>query len=409
MKKQTYTVKRHESCMNFTAGAVDSLRIKNGVATTVRVYDQGYIGVSGASGDCDVAELENKAVGALSNKVPYPCEKSAPAKMCIDKRKEIIKKSELVGKCRALVAELVAQNPDFILSGKLDVTDKVTKFEDSDGVEYESCSSFFSAYCVAKHKDSSNIMDEVYGVTDDRFEPEKIAHDLKKLLDAFLAKADLPDEEKPVFITDESVVEYLVGAFVAERYCSGTSILKDKLGKKAFSEKFTLVCDRDPDDNPGVTFFDGEGVVNDGFKAYLVKKGVIENLLTTKKSAATLKVKNSGTAASPYAGVPSLGAEGLKVEKTAEDVLALIGNKKAVYVTTASGGDMTPTGEIGLPVQCAYLFENGKLVGKLPEFSISCNVFDMLGDDYIGACDKCVNEAGRNRYLVFRAKAVNKQ
>ena len=97
--------------MNFTAGAVDSLRIKNSVATTVRVYDQGYIGVSGASGDCDVAELENKAVGALSNKVPYPCEKSAPAKMCIDKRKETNNTANSLINAIIVNSKLLQNNP----------------------------------------------------------------------------------------------------------------------------------------------------------------------------------------------------------------------------------------------------------------------------------------------------------
>lgn len=393
--------------MNFTAGAVDSLRIKNSVSTTVRVYDKGFIGVSGASGDCDLEELEKKAEASLANKVPYPCDKCEPAKICIDSRKEIIKKSELVEKCKALVALLAEQNPEFVLSGKIDVTDEEVSFVDSDGVEYFSASDVFSAYCVAKHKDSANIMDEVYGVSDDKFEPEKIASDAKKLFDAFLRKSDLPCDDKPIFVTDISVLNNLIGAFVAELYCSGASVLKDKLGKKAFNEKFSLLCDRDPADNLGAVFFDGEGVVNEGYKAYLVRNGVMENLLTTKKSAKTLGVKNSGTAASPYAGVPSVGAEGLTVGTTAVDLTSLIGDGKAVFVTTTSGGDMTPTGQIGLPVQCAYLYEKGGLVGKLPEFSISCNLFDMLGNDFIGVCENCLGEAGRRRYLVFRAEAVN--
>lgn len=407
MKKQIYCVNNRESCLNFTAGVVDSLRIKNSASTTVRVYDNGFIGVSGASGNCDQTELEKKAVASLENKVPYPAEKSEPSEIKIDLRKEIIKKSELVDQCKALVKEVAESNPEFILSGKFAVSDDETMFRDSDGVNYSCATSVFSAYFVAKHKDSANIMDEVYEVSDDKFEPEKIASDAKTLFDAYLAKADMPEEEKPIFITDPSVVSYLVNGFVAELYCSGASVLNGKLGKKVFSDKFSLVCNRNPEETLGATFFDGEGVVSKDYKSYLVEKGVMKKLLTTKKSAQTFGVENSGTASSPFASVPTLGAEGLSVEATAEDVQALIGDKKAIYVTTSSGGDMTPTGEIGLPVQCAYLFENGKLVGRLPEFSISCNVFDMLGDDYIGACKKCVKNAGREKYLVFRAKAVN--
>ena len=33
----------------------------------------------------------------------------------------------------------------------------------------------------------------------------------------------------------------------------------------------------------------------------------------------------------------------------------------------------------------AYLMENGKLVGRLPELNIGGNFFDLLGKDFLGA------------------------
>ena len=51
----------------------------------------------------------------------------------------------------------------------------------------------------------------------------------------------------------------------------------------------------------------------------------------------------------------------------------------------ASGGDTTPGGHFATPVQMAYLMEDGKFVGRLPELNIAGDVFDMLGKDYIGA------------------------
>ena len=70
---------------------------------------------------------------------------------------------------------------------------------------------------------------------------------------------------------------------------------------------------------------------------------------------------------------------------------------------------MTSTGDIALPVQTAYVYENGRLAGRLPEFTVAVNVFDMLGKDFLGASDNCVWTTGEWNYIVFRAKAVNKQ
>ena len=72
MKKQTYITRTTERTLTYTAGEVASLRIKDGVKTTVRVYDKGYIGVAGRAGDVDMAELGKSAVEALGNKMPYP-------------------------------------------------------------------------------------------------------------------------------------------------------------------------------------------------------------------------------------------------------------------------------------------------------------------------------------------------
>jgi PmbA protein len=61
---------------------------------------------------------------------------------------------------------------------------------------------------------------------------------------------------------------------------------------------------------------------------------------------------------------------------------------KAIYVCVTSGGDMTPSGDIGLPVMVGYLYENGNLLGKLPAFSLSGNVFDLLGNNFMGITQK---------------------
>lgn len=88
-----------------------------------------------------------------------------------------------------------------------------------------------------------------------------------------------------------------------------------------------------------------------------------------------------------YAAVTDLSA----LQKTldglydaATPTLGALAPGKAVYVVIASGGDMTPEGHYARPVQMAYLVENGKLVGRLPELNISGNFFELLGKDYLG-------------------------
>lgn len=409
MKREIWQTKQKESCINYTAGVVDSLRIKDTTKTTVRVYDNGFIGVAGKSGDCDIEELTKKAVESLENKVPYPSTKDDAKTISVDKSKKIIDDASLVEKCKELVAKVAQQNSDFVINGKFSINDSAVSYSNSDGVDYSCKSSQLGVYFTAKDKKSSNIMDEFYSCSDTVFEPEKIARDAKNIFDAFLNKINQVEEDEAVVIVEPSFVYYLINAFVAELYCTGASLLKDKLNTKIFDQKVNIYCEQDPDKDPNAVFFDGEGVVNEGLRSYLVKDGVMTNLLTTKKSSAMFGVANNGTAGSPFASVPTLGAKGLDFGTTCKDVKELLGNKKAIYVTVTSGGDMTTSGDVSLPVQVAYLYEDGKLVGRLPEFTISGSIFDILGKDFVGVCEKCVNEAGKNKYVVFNAKLVNKQ
>jgi len=57
----------------------------------------------------------------------------------------------------------------------------------------------------------------------------------------------------------------------------------------------------------------------------------------------------------------------------------MLGGRKAVFVLIASGGDCTPYGTFGPPVQTAFLFDGEKLTGRLPELRLESNLYDMSG------------------------------
>ena len=46
MRTELLKKKTRSACANVTGGAVDSLRLKTETSTTVRVYDNGFIGLS---------------------------------------------------------------------------------------------------------------------------------------------------------------------------------------------------------------------------------------------------------------------------------------------------------------------------------------------------------------------------
>ena len=60
-------------------------------------------------------------------------------------------------------------------------------------------------------------------------------------------------------------------------------------------------------------------------------------------------------------------------------------------------------------IECEYA--DGKLVGRLPEFALCGNVFDVYGKNYLGACSlgSLFKTAERETVVVAEMNVVNKK
>ncbi len=408
MKVEKTITKTSGRCINVSASTVTSLRINNQIENTVRVYDKGCIGVEGCLGSADFDKMQKTATDKLQQGIAYPETHDEPRTLSVDVSKQIFAEEEFVDKIKHLVARLAKENPEFIFSNKviLDSTEKT--YENSDGAHLFYKGNCLSVGLALQKKGSANIMDEFYDCESDSFDEDAICADIHDKCRAFLTQLPQIQEDEVTIIGNIEPLQYAISHFVADLYFNNASIFNGKLGQKLFSEKLNLTINRDPEKQLNLPFFDAEGVVNDGYTKHIVKNGVLTTLLTCKKSAAQYNTENIGAASAQYNGVPTIGIGGFSVQPTAENLQQLV-TGKAVYISVTGGGDMTPSGDISIPVMVAYLVENGKLVGKLPEFAVSCNLFDMLGDGFVGACENGFYRFGKRQYFVYKAKLVNKQ
>jgi len=83
MIREKYTVQNTSYTVNITNSRVDSFRKKEIRKNGIRLYKDGFIGVSGYLGDNGEEQAEKKAVRSLLNKVSYP------VKPCSDKVMEV--------------------------------------------------------------------------------------------------------------------------------------------------------------------------------------------------------------------------------------------------------------------------------------------------------------------------------
>ena len=407
MKTEKLISKESNRCLNVVANHVESLRINNSTQNTFRIYDQGMIGVEGSLGEANWTELEQSATAKLAQGIDYPETHADKRTLTIDATKHVFDEQDFIPAVQHLLDRLGAENPQFLFSNKVQLNSSEDSYENSDGEHYSYRGNQFLLSLAIKLKGSPNIMDEGYGCESLDFDEDAICRDVKLVCDAFLTKLPHVQEDEVTVIGGFEPLQYAIQHLIADLYFNHASLFDGKLGQKLFSDKLSLAINRNPAEQINLPFFDAEGVVNDGYVNYLVKNGVLERLLTCKKSAAQYNTANLGSAAASYNGVPNVGASGLDIVNTAKD-LAEIVTGRAIYISDTGGGDMTPSGDISMPVMTAYLYEDGKLLGKLPEFAVSCNIFEVLNNGFLGVTEKGLFEFGKHKYLVYKAKIVNK-
>ncbi len=408
MKTEKIVRKSSGRCLNVVANRVESLRINEDVNATARVYDNGCIGVEGKIGTDNADALVEGAKLKLAQGIPYPETHREARKLHIFADYDIIAEKDFVPTISSLLERLGRENPEFLFSNKVLLNKSACTYQSSDGEDFAYGGNQFLLSLAIKYKGSANIMDEFYGCESDYFDEDQICRDVKKICDAFLKKLPQIPEDEVVVVGELEPIQYALQHIIADMYFNNASLLSEKLGQKVFSDKLTVTVNSDPEKQLNLPFFDEEGVINPDFEKALINKGVFERVLASLKNADTYGTETSGSAVADYNSTPSCGGMGLELVATAENLSQLLDGRRTVLVSVTGGGDMTPSGDISLPVIVSYLMEDGKIVGRLPEFAVTGNLFDILGDNLIGVAEKGLFEFGRHKHLVYKAKIVNK-
>ncbi len=384
MEKEFLKKTEHSVTLNVTAGKIDSFREIEKTTGTVRVYDKGCIGIAGCLGEPNEQELTAKAGEALAFGIPYPCDLGEPLELDERQEGEIIPISGFIPAIQAFLDRLVELCPRFAISGKSIIMSTNSEYRNSLGRHLASAARIFDIELLVQNRGSGNLFDTVLAWSGDSFDADQVLALFKKQYDAFYTPADIEPGRWPVIVAPPVLLGSFLQHFVGDLYVAQASLLSGKLGQQVFSEKLTVRDDMNPSTVPAACLFDDEGCVAPDYRPTLIENGVLKGLLTTKKTAAQYGLPNLGTAQAAYDGVPGLGFHRVWLDPTAKSLKELVPGK-AVFVVTASGGDATPDGHFATPVQMAYLMEDGELVGRLPDLTISGHFFDLLGKDYIGA------------------------
>ncbi len=411
MNKEYITHKSNTITLNVIDGKVDSFREIDESTKTVRVYENGKIGVAGALGEVSFESLESAAIKKLEDNIPYASTLNKGVKKQIINEKPVLEREKLMRVAKRIAKKVATACPRFLVNGKIKLACNSGSYKNTAETELAFKNSDLSIFFQVKDKDSSNIADVYYGANVGRYGKsveDKIVSDCKTLHDNFFtAPIVLENGKYPMIFESFDIFGHVFKDFIAEYYVSGGSLFSGKAGEKVFNEKLSVSIDRNPKTNRTSSFYDGEGEIVKNYRAPIIEKGVLKSILTTKNTAATFGLPVSKTSSGSYDGVPSLGVPGLFVDSTAPDLKTLLGDKKAIWVSISSGGDITTEGVVGMPVMLAFLVENGEIKGRVANFNASGSIFEMLGEDFIGVSKSNLMKACENEMIVCNMQLIN--
>lgn len=371
--------------------------------TAVRLYRNGRIAIAGTTGTAHFDELRNKAVSALDRGITYPCEPSSGLKKQVILGNELMSRQLFAKQCDDFMGTLRSQFPNFVFSNKI----RMVQCEKSIRNERELDLSFFDRYysceILFKRLGSKEIIDGALHRSFRENPFEGMLALAREKLTAFDSECALPHGKDFSVIwpeEDNELLYFFWKELNGRQFATGTSLLSGKLGRQLFSTEFNLVHDSSADCAAGSAFFDSEGVVTSNFQFPLIEKGVLRAPFTDKRTAQEFSLPLTGSAGGAYDEAPNVEGFTPRALATHQSLRDILGGQTGILIESASGGDFDSAGRFASPVQCAYLHDGERILGRLPEFEVSGSVYDLFGRSFRGVCHNNPQGVGLGGFVV---------
>lgn len=384
--KERYISNVKETSINVINSNLDSLRFKNDIKTTFRIYKDGFIGVKGAIGTFNEKKLEKEAIEALNCKIEYPFNPTENKQKCIDKRSKFVKEDNIVTETDDFLYALRIKYPDFIFSNELSLKETTTKLLNDKGLSLEYNDKSFNTKLLFKHKSSSNSFDGHIVTEERRYDRSLLLNEISIILNAYTNKVDLPQNATypVIFMSSMLPISKFISDLDANLYTSGNSLFSNKIEQKLFNENFSLYQSLNPDDVINKPFFDAEGIINNEYRYPIIEKGILKAAYTDKGTSHKYNLPLTGSAISLYNEIPELGYINYKILESQNTLKALLSGDIGILVIMSPYENFTPNGDYSAKVQLSFLFDGEKLLGRLPEIELTSNIYDMFGSCFRG-------------------------
>jgi PmbA protein len=180
------------------------------------------------------------------------------------------------------------------------------------------------------------------------------------------------------FAFSSLIMSILVPSLQGNNVLSRKSYLQDKLGKKVFSEKLSVVDDGILPNGLFSSAADAEGVARQ--KTILIENGVVKNFLYDLYSAKLAKMKSTGNCMS-LEKMPNVGPSNFIVCKGDYKKDEMIKDtKEGIYTYFLAGAHVVneTTGDVSVGIENAFYVKNGSIEHPVRQALVSFNLFEAL-------------------------------
>ncbi len=188
----------------------------------------------------------------------------------------------------------------------------------------------------------------------------------------------------PVVFTPKAVYVLLLplmSALSGRILLMGASPLQDKVGKKVFDEKFTLVDDPNNPEGLSMTSFDDEGTPTKVLP--LVDSGIVGEFYFDLHTASLLGKEPNGHGFRGGLGQPSPGLTNIIIspgESSINEILSSFDEVLIVDQMMGVGQGNILSGEFSVNIHLGFLCKNGEIVGRVKDSMLAGNAYNALSN-----------------------------
>lgn len=261
------------------------------------------------------------------------------------------------------------------------------KIANSKGLNKEDTQNSAYGFCVVltqEQDDKRSGHDFIIGRDFSKFDAEKLAEKSVEKAVSLLGGKQIDSGKYPVVFSCDMMATMLStfsSIFSAKSVQEGKSLLKGKLEEQIANEKVTIVDDALYPEGFSTRAFDSEGYPSQ--KTVLLEKGKLKSFLHNTQTARKDNVKSTGNGSRSYKGSLNISPSNFYLEQgNIKEENLFKEHAITIEIVALQGmhsGANPISGDFSLSAE-GFLYQNGKRLHSLKQFTVSGNILQLLKD-----------------------------